>query len=145
MPEPLGFTVAMELPFDAAMARTREALMQEGFGVLTEIDVTSTFKEKLGREFRQYVILGACNPLLAWAALNANAQVGLLLPCNVTVEAGPDGQTIVRLVDPLQMMAAGEPGADQAVAEIAADARARLQRVATALEIRAQREVGSEM
>jgi len=134
MSDSLGFTVTLHTPFDAAMERTREALKAEGFGILSEIDIRAAFQEKLGKEFRRYVILGACNPPLAWTALNANAEVGLLLPCNVTVEAGDHGQTIVRLIDPVQMLSAGGAGADETIAGVATEARARLERVAAVLE-----------
>lgn len=145
MPESLGFTVTLDLPFDVAMARTREALRAEGFGVLTEIDVAATFRAKLERDFRPYVILGACNPPLAWRALDANVEVGLLLPCNVTVETEEEGKSIVRIVDPMQMLAAADPGANAAIRAVAEEARVKLARVADALAIRATREVSSEM
>lgn len=145
MPDSLGTTVTLGLPFDAAMARTRDALKAEGFGVLTEIDVAATFKAKLDREFRPFVILGACNPDLAWQALHANVEVGLLLPCNVTVEAGEAGKTIVRIVDPIQMLAAADPGANAEVRAVAEAARVKLERVAAALAIQAIRDVSSEM
>ena len=96
----LGFNVELPLSFDAAVTRVREALKQEGFGVLTEIDLRAAFREKLGREFRPYVILGACNPPLAFSAISADPSVGLLLPCNVTVEWLAEGRTGVRLTDP---------------------------------------------
>src|SRR6187431_3626404 len=96
----LGLNVELPLSFDAAVTRVREALKQEGFGVLTEIDLRAAFREKLDREFRPYVILGACNPPLAFKAISADPSVGLLLPCNVTVEWLADGRTGVRLTDP---------------------------------------------
>lgn len=132
MPDALGFTVALNAPFDVAMQRTREALKAEGFGVLSEIDIQAAFKAKLGRDFRRYTILGACNPPLAWDALSANAEVGLLLPCNVTVEEGKGG-TVVRLIDPIQMLAGGGGAANPVIERVAAEARARLERVAREL------------
>jgi len=130
----LGFTVALKAPYDETMARTRAALQAEGFGILTEIDVQATFQAKLDRPFRRYVILGACNPPLAWNALQAGAEVGLLLPCNVTVEDSGAGETLVRLVDPIQLLAVADPGANPAITAVALEARIRLERVARALK-----------
>lgn len=129
----LAITVHLPDPWDAAVERVRDALKSEGFGVLTEIDVRATFRAKLDREFRPYVILGACNPPLAWSALNSDPQVGLLLPCNVTVEAAEDGGSIVRLVDPTALLSAQAIEGAPSVEEVAADARERLERVAAAL------------
>ena len=129
----LGMVVQLDAPFDAALHRTREALKAEGFGILTEIDIQAAFREKLGRDFRPYVILGACNPSLAYSALTADPQISLLLPCNVTVEAAADGGTVVRLVDPVSLMAASALGASSALGGVATDARERLQRVARTL------------
>lgn len=130
----LGITVQLDAPFDQAVQRTREAVKAEGFGVLTEIDLRATFREKLDREFPPYVILGACNPPLAFRALSAEPQVGLLLPCNVTVEAIPAGGAVVRMVDPSLLLSAGALAASPALSEVANDARARLERAARALE-----------
>jgi uncharacterized protein (DUF302 family) len=129
----LGTTVHLDLAFDVALQRTRDALKAEGFGILTEIDVQATFREKLGRDFRQYVILGACNPPLAYSALSADPQVGLLLPCNVTVEAAADGGAVVRLVDPVSLMTSHALGASSEIGRVAADAQERLARVTRAL------------
>ncbi len=133
MPPSLGFTATLPVEFEPAMERTRAALKAEGFGVLSEIDIQAAFKEKLGRDFRRYTILGACNPPLAWDALTANAEVGLLLPCNVTVEEGPGGTTVVRLIDPIQMLAQAGGEANPAIEAVAQEARERLERVAGAL------------
>ena len=131
MAEALGFEVALPLAFDAAVATTREALKAEGFGILTEIDLRAAFKEKLGREFRPYVILGACNPPLAFAAVTAEPAVGLLLPCNVTVEETADGKILVAFLNPRMMRTiVGKPALD----EIAEEAYARLSRVADSLK-----------
>lgn len=130
----LGIVVNLELPFDAAMTRTREALKAEGFGVLTEIDLQAAFREKLGREFPRYTILGACNPALAFRALSAEREVGLLLPCNVTLEAMSPTRTAVRLVDPISLLDAAALGGSPEIGEVAAEAHARLGRVAAALE-----------
>ena len=129
----LGVNVELPLSFEAAVARVREALKAEGFGVLTEIDLRAAFREKLGREFRPYVILGACNPPLAFTAISANPSVGLLLPCNVTVEWISDDRTGVRLVDPEVLLSTVALQGAPELASVAGDARARMLRVAAAL------------
>ena len=129
----LGPEVQIAQPFDAALARVRAALKAEGFGILTEIDLQQAFREKLGREFRPYVILGACNPPLAYAAVAADPQVGLLLPCNVTVEGLGPGTSVVRLTDPEVLLGASAGGGIPALRDIARDAGARLARVAAVL------------
>lgn len=124
-----GFAVGLEAAPDRAEGRLRELLAEEGFGVLTEIDVSRTLGEKLGLDFRPYRILGACNPGLAHAALEADPGVGLLLPCNIVVEAHGPG-TLVRFLDPQALMG-GVPGP---VGASAAEASRRLRRVAGRLE-----------
>jgi uncharacterized protein (DUF302 family) len=124
-----GFDTALALPFAEAMARTKAALKEEGFGVLSEIDVQATLKEKIDVDFERYVILGACNPQLAYRALQAEHELGLLLPCNVVVHAH-DGGTMVSIVDPAAMLGVAD---NPALREIAAEARTRLQRVAANL------------
>jgi uncharacterized protein (DUF302 family) len=126
----LGFTSKLEGDFDAAEARVREALMAEGFGVLTEIDVQSTLKNKLDVDFRPYKILGACNPPLAHRALTAAPAVGLLLPCNVTLSQEEDGTIEVSIIDPMMMLSIGDFPELQSVAD---EVTARLKRVADAL------------
>ena len=126
---PLGRTIDLDLPLVTAESRVREALAAEGFGVLTEIDLRSTFKAKLGHEFPPYRILGACNPSLAFRALSAEPQVGLLLPCNVTLEGRPDGRTRVSLVEPLALLGADELTGRPAVAAVAREASDKLERV----------------
>jgi uncharacterized protein (DUF302 family) len=132
---PLSLTADLHLaePHGPAVEKVTAALKTEGFGVLTSIDLQAAFKEKIGVEFRPYTILGACNPPLAHRALGAEPLVGLMLPCNVTVEAAPDGGSIVRFIDPDAMLGTGELGASPALAEVAKDARGRLERVAAAL------------
>jgi uncharacterized protein (DUF302 family) len=108
--------------FEQAIERTTAALKTEGFGVLTSIDVKDTLKKKIGADFRRYVILGACNPQLAHRALGAQLGVGLLLPCNVTVFEGDDGQVVVQAVRAKAMFeVVKQPGLEPIVAEV--DAR----------------------
>ena len=130
-PNRLGIIVRMGEDYEAALAQTVEALKVEGFGVLTEIDVKDTLKKKLGVDFPPYKILGACNPPLAHRALTAAPEVGLLLPCNVTVRKLEDGAVEVALIDPLMMMGVIDNPALRSIAE---EANARLQRVAQSLE-----------
>ena len=133
MPTNFGFDIELLLAFGDAVSRVKDALKQEGFGILTEIDLQAAFREKLGREFRPYVILGACNPPLAYSAINADPAVGLLLPCNVTVESVDEQRTVVRLTDPEALLGAAH-GTSADLAEVARDARQRMSRVRNALE-----------
>ncbi len=114
-----GITVTTSAPFARAVELVRGALAKQGFGVLTEIDIQATLRAKLGEEIEDYVILGACNPPLAHAALTADRQIGLLLPCNVVVRAG-NGRTVVEALDPLAMVAISEAEAMRPVATEAA-------------------------
>ncbi len=111
--------------FEQAVQKTTAALKEEGFGVLTEIDVKETLKKKLDVEFRRYVILGACNPSLARRALEAEGQIGLLLPCNVVVQEAPEG-VVVSIADPKAMFALVD---NAALAPVAEEAYARVRRV----------------
>src|SRR5512146_3192255 len=122
----IGEKVRLEVDVESALARTVAALKGEGFGVLTEIDVKETMKKKLGVDFPPYKILGACNPPLAYRALTAAPEVGLLLPCNVTLRKLADGAVEVALVDPLSMLGIVSAAELQPVAE---EAAARLKRV----------------
>jgi uncharacterized protein (DUF302 family) len=133
MSNQLGFNVELPLSFDAAVTRVREALKQEGFGVLSEIDLRAAFREKLGREFRPYVILGACNPPLAFKAITADPSVGLLLPCNVTVESISDNRAGVRLTDPEALLASMVLDGAPELKSVARDAHERMLRVAESL------------
>jgi uncharacterized protein (DUF302 family) len=133
MTNEIGFEIKMDQPFEEALERVVAALKAEGFGVLTRIDVKATLKEKLGEDFRPYMILGACNPPLAHRALTTDAVAGLMLPCNVTVEATPDGCSTVRIANPELMMTIGSLEENEAIREVANDARIRLERVAGAL------------
>lgn len=126
-----GMIAAVRMPYEKAVERVRDALAAEGFGVLTEIDVTATLEKKLGVEFRPYVILGACNPPLAHRALTTERNIGLLLPCNVIVYAADrSGESVVAAVDP--EVSLGRVGND-ALAPLAADVKARLRRVLDAV------------
>jgi uncharacterized protein (DUF302 family) len=126
----LGIVIHLKTTYDNALKKVVEALKVEGFGVLTEIDVQATFKKKLDVDFRPYKILGACNPPLAYRALQAAPEVGLLLPCNVTVSEIEPGSVEVSLVDPLAMLGVADRPELKPIAD---DARARLERVAAAL------------
>jgi uncharacterized protein (DUF302 family) len=129
-----GFGTVVNLSYDEAVERTRAALKDQGFGVLTEIDVKVTMKAKLDAEFRPYVILGACNPLLAHRALNADLGIGLLLPCNVVVYDNLDGTSTVEAMDP--QAALGLVGDNPTIPEVASEARNRLRRALDALNAR---------
>ena len=133
MTEQLGYVVEVPLPFQAAIDATKEALKAEGFGVLTEIDLQAAFHDKLGREFRPFTILGACNPSLAFTAVSADPAIALLLPCNATVEWVRPTQSRVRLIDPRSMLAAAPGGLSPVLIDVAADAHARIERVVQAL------------
>jgi len=120
-----GISRTIDTAHGEAVERTRQALKDEGFGVLCEIDVKATLKQKLGVEGDDYVILGACNPPLAHRALQAEPEVGLLLPCTVVVYAA-EGGTTVSAIDPAMMLGMID---NPALAEVAAEARQRLERV----------------
>ncbi|HXX29576.1 MAG TPA: DUF302 domain-containing protein [Myxococcaceae bacterium] len=126
-----GYTrVLPGVGYDDAVKKVTEALKKEGFGVLTTIDVKETLKQKIGADFRRYVILGACNPQLAHRALGTELGVGLLLPCNVTVFEGDDGKTVVQVVKPHAMLAVVRRPELEA---IAGEADQRLQRALAAV------------
>jgi uncharacterized protein (DUF302 family) len=119
----------LDVPFEEALARLPQALKAEGFGVLTEIDVQQTLKNKLGVDFRKYRILGACNPPFAHQALQAELEVGVLLPCNVIVYEGDDHRTVVTAVDPMATLAA----TDDRLRPVAEAVRDKLRRALDAL------------
>ena len=126
-----GIRKPLRATYDEALARVPEALKSEGFGVLTEIDVQGTLKQKLGVDFRRYKILGACNPPLAHSALQAELEVGIMLPCNVVVYEGDDGKAIVVAMDPTKSMAGAS---NPKIAELAATVKEKLTRVLARLE-----------
>ena len=125
-----GFGTTLRMPYNEVIPRVKEALKAEGFGVLTEIDVRQTLREKLGAEMEPYLILGACNPVLAHRALEVEPEIGLLLPCNVVVRA-VEGECRVEIADPQAML--GIVGNEQLDA-IAEEAKQRLQRALATLE-----------
>ena len=121
-----GFNVRVKDDFDRAIGRVTEALKTEGFGVLSDIDVQKTLKEKLGVEGRRYRILGACNPALAHRALSADPDIGLLLPCNVIVREEGDRSVTVGFMDPVAVLRLTD---NPEVGALASEVRARLERV----------------
>jgi uncharacterized protein (DUF302 family) len=133
MTEELGFEVHLNLAYDEALEKVIKALKGRGFGVLTRIDVKATLKEKLGEDFRPYTILGACNPPLAHRALSKDPVIGLLLPCNVTVESDEAGGSLVRIGNPEMMMKVGNMSEKAEITSVAKEARALLEAVATDL------------
>lgn len=124
------FSKTVEVSFDQAVSRVIEGLKDEGFGVLTEIDVRETLKNKLDVDFRNYRILGACNPTFAYRALQSEDKIGTMLPCNVVVQEHDNGSVEVSTVDPMASMQAIE---NSDLGEIAEQVRAKLQRVVEAL------------
>ena len=115
------FSKSLELAFEPAVARVRAALGEEGFGVISEIDVAKTLKTKIDVDFRPYLILGACNPTLAYEALRLEDKVGIMLPCNVVVQDQGNGRTEVAAVDPVASMAAIDNPALKAQAQMVGD------------------------
>jgi uncharacterized protein (DUF302 family) len=126
-----GFHATIKGPFDAAVQRVVDTLKAEGFGVLSDIDIQKAMKEKLGKDVAPHRILGACNPPLAYKALQAEADIGLLLPCNVTVRQGDGDDIVVGFLNPDMMV---QLTANPALKEVAEDASNRLHRVQHALQ-----------
>jgi uncharacterized protein (DUF302 family) len=133
---PYGLGAVVPLPFDQALQRTRQALADEGFGILCEIDVAATLRQKLGVVMPPYVILGACNPPLARQALEAEPDIGLLLPCNVIVYGIADSpDSVVASIDPQAALGvSGQEALEPIAAQVAAKLRRALEQVASANE-----------
>ena len=130
----MSFDLHLDSGLEEAVEAVTAALKTEGFGVLTRIDVHSTFKEKLDEDFREYVMLGACSPRLAWRAFHRDQRVGLLLPCNVTVQAAEGGGMDVAFVHPDLLMGMGGFADDPVFGELRAEATAALERVVALLQ-----------
>lgn len=124
------FSRTLDMPFDKAVAYVTEQLKTEGFGVLTEIDVKATIKKKLGEEFRDYRILGTCNPPFAYQALLAEDKIGTMLPCNVIVQETVEGAVEVAAIDPIASMQAID---NPTLGDIAAEVQSKLRRVVDSL------------
>jgi uncharacterized protein (DUF302 family) len=125
----IAISTSLQSSFPEAVARTREALAGQGFGVLTEIDMKATLKAKLDQDMENYLILGACNPPLAHRAVNVDRQIGLLLPCNVVVRSDPsdDNRVLVEAMDPqLLVQVTGEPALQEVADEVTGKLRAAL-------------------
>ena len=133
MTQPLTFQISLADPYETAVKKVTAALKDEGFGVLTSVDVKDTLKKKIDADFRRYIILGACNPPLAYQALQSEPLVGLLLPCNVTIEETDSG-SLVSIINPDAMLGVQPLADNQVVSEVASEARRRLERVAKVLE-----------
>ena len=127
-----GLKISVQVPFQDAVTRATDALKSQGFGILTTIDVTATLKAKLDRDFRKYVILGACNPPLADRALHAELEVGLLLPCNVIVYETSPSSSVVAAMAPLAAL--GVVGENVALAQVAREVDTRLRQALASVE-----------
>ncbi len=133
MSDTFSIDVTVAGSHDDVVEKVTKALAAEGFGVLTTIDVKATLKKKIDVDFRAYSILGACNPTLAHQALSARADVGLMLPCNVTVEENGDGNCTVRFIDPMAMMGFQSLGEDETLKSLGATAGEKISRAAKSL------------
>lgn len=127
-----GIKTSVSMDYDSAISRVTEELKKEGFGVLTEIDVKETLKKKLDVDFRKYIILGACNPKLAHATLQAERDIGIFLPCNVIVYEEDDGSVVVAAMNPASAMSVVK---NPRVEPVAAEVTAKLERVIAAMEL----------
>ncbi len=130
-----GFAIEVTQSGDltTVIDRVTEALKAEGFGILTRIDVHDVLKAKIDVDFRPYTILGACNPVLAHQALGARADIGLMLPCNVTVEQSDDNECLVRFIDPLAMMTFGDLGENKTLRRVGGEAAVKIKAAAASL------------
>jgi uncharacterized protein (DUF302 family) len=124
--------VELDVPYEKALERVTRELKEQGFGVLTEIDIKAKLKEKIGAEFRRYTILGACNPPLAHRALQSELEIGVLLPCNVIVYETPSGGSVVAAMAPLAAMSVVAGNAD--LEKVAQEADSRLRKAMAAVE-----------
>ena len=136
-----GFSKTVDIPYAEAVEKTRVALEEQGFGVLSEIDIKEKLQEKLGVDFRRYVILGACNPPLAYKTLQEELEIGLLLPCNVIVYETSPSSSVVAAMAPLAAL--GVVGENLALAQVAREADRRLRQALASLESPAATEIGS--
>ena len=125
-----GIRKTLDAPFEKVLEKITERLKEQGFGVLTEIDMKATFKKKLDVDFRRYIILGACNPNLAYKAFQNEMEIGLLLPCNVIVYETDDKKTTVSVIDPMMMMGVTD---NKALGEVADEAKGRLEKALKSL------------
>ena len=116
----------VDLDYEATLEKVKAELKEEGFGVLSEIDMKQTFKDKIGEDFNKYIILGACNPKFAYKALQMEEDIGLLLPCNVVVSTSDSGDTTVAIINPMEVM--NLPN-NQDIKELAKEIKERLERV----------------
>lgn len=133
MSDTFSIDVTVAGTHDETVEKVTAALAAEGFGVLTTVDVKATLKKKIDVDFRPYTILGACNPGLAHQALTARADVGLMLPCNVTVEDNGDGNCTVRFIDPMAMMTFASLGENDTLKSLGAQAGEKISRAAASL------------
>jgi uncharacterized protein (DUF302 family) len=125
-----GFSKTIDVPYEAAVEKVKATLKDEGFGVLTTIDVKETLKKKLDVDFRKYVILGACNPPFAYKTLQAEIEIGLLLPCNVIVYENDDGKSAVSAIDPIKMVSiVDNPELEEIAKEVSAKLRKAIEKV----------------
>ncbi len=129
----LSINVTLAGEMDEVIEKVTAALKEQGFGILTRIDVDKTLKTKIDVDFRPYVILGACNPKLAHQALEARPDIGLLLPCNVVVEQVKDGECEVKFIDPAQMMGFGDLGQNETLKRVGGEAAGKIRAAADSL------------